>query len=70
MGQNPEKGEVLQTVIWQGNWFAAEISNKAGYALIGCTVAPGFDFKDFELAVEKELIERSPEKELIIKRLT
>ena len=30
------------------NWFAMKSSGD--YSLIGCTVAPGFDYKDFELA--------------------
>ena len=30
------------------NWFAMKSSG--AYSLIGCTVAPGFDYKDFELA--------------------
>ena len=30
------------------NWFAMKSNGQ--YSLIGCTVAPGFDYKDFELA--------------------
>ncbi|MFN5517925.1 MAG: cupin domain-containing protein [Bacteroidota bacterium] len=41
-----------QYMVKAGNWFASEIKNQSGFALVGCTVSPGFDFKDFELAQE------------------
>jgi predicted cupin superfamily sugar epimerase len=41
-----------------------------GYTLVGCTVAPGFDFADFELADRKELIAAYPAHAAIIESLT
>ena len=41
---------VFQTVVPAGLWFAAECVDPAGFALTGCTVAPGFEFSEFELA--------------------
>ena len=55
-----------QYVIEKGTWFAAEVADKNSYSLIGCTVAPGFEFDDFELGSSKHLTEKFPgHKELI-----
>jgi len=68
LGRNIENGESLQTVIKYNSWFAAELSDKTSFALIGCTVAPGFDFNDFELGKRDELIKTFPQfRELIYK---
>ncbi|AFZ47688.1 protein of unknown function DUF985 [Cyanobacterium stanieri PCC 7202] len=65
-GENP----TFQLVINQGDWFASEVSQPNSYSLIGCTVSPGFDFSDFELASADELINQYPNYEEIITRLT
>jgi predicted cupin superfamily sugar epimerase len=41
-----------------------------GFALVGCTVAPGFDFADFELGVRADLLRRYPQHRSVIERLT
>ena len=61
LGRSIEKGESLQTVIKYNSWFAAELSNKTSFALIGCTVTPGFDFNYFELGNRDELIKTFPQ---------
>lgn len=43
-----------------GLWFAAKPAPETQFALCGCTVSPGFDFKDFELANAQELIAEYP----------
>lgn len=40
------------------------------YALMGCTVAPGFEFEDFELAKREELVREFPSHRKLIERLT
>jgi predicted cupin superfamily sugar epimerase len=70
LGANAEAGETFQTVIKAGNWFASRVSNSEGYALVGCTVSPGFDFEDFEMAERKSLIEKFDQHEDLIKQLT
>jgi len=40
----------FQYVVKANNWFAAELLDKSSFCLIGCTVAPGFQFDDFCLA--------------------
>ncbi len=58
-----------QVVIAAGSWFAAELVDNDSYALVGCTVAPGFDFRDFELADADALILQYPEHAALIRRL-
>ena len=53
LGRSIEKGEVYQAVVPAGAWFASEPGPGTDYALVGCTVAPGFDFRDFEMADKK-----------------
>jgi len=59
-----------QYVIKKGTWFAAEVEDKNSYSLIGCTVAPGFEYEDFELASRSQLIEIFPQSEELIIRFT
>ena len=61
------QGESLQVMVPANCWFGARVEEKETYALCGCTVAPGFDFKDFEMAGREELLRQYPgwEKEII-----
>jgi uncharacterized protein len=70
LGRDVVNGEILQYCIRHGDWFAAEIKYDGLYALVGCTVAPGFDFTDFELAVPKDLLQLFPLHSELISRLT
>ncbi len=70
LGKKVEEGEVFQTVIKKNNWFAAEVINKRSFSLIGCTVSPGFDFSDFELADREYLLESFPKHKSIISKFT
>lgn len=74
LGSDPEAGEVLQTAVEAGCWFASQISpqmtDERSFALVGGTVAPGFDFDDFELAERDKLVERYPRHRDVITKLT
>ena len=70
LGSDPDAGESPQAVVPAGCWFGATVDDEASYALVGCTVSPGFDFDDFELGVRTDLIERYPQHRSIIERLT
>lgn len=59
-----------QIIVPAGTWFAVELMNKEGFALAGCVVSPGFDFRDFEMPCREELIEIFPQYCDIIRRLT
>ena len=60
----------FQVIVQSGLWFAAELVDKECYALVGCTVFPGFEFEDFILADRDKLIEKYPQHTKIIKGLT
>jgi len=70
LGSDPEAGEVLQAVVKAGRWFASQIKDGRSFALVGCTVVPGFDFEDFELAERDRLVELYPPHRDVITKLT
>lgn len=70
IGNDLDKGEIPQFTVNAGDWFAAEVINKNHYSLTGCTVSPGFDFRDFELPKRDKLISLFPEHSEIITKLT
>lgn len=69
IGSNLEQGEFLQVHIPQNTWFAAEVI-EGDYILVGCTVAPGFEFEDFLLADREELSAAYPASKTLIERFT
>ncbi|TBN04882.1 cupin domain-containing protein [Hyunsoonleella flava] len=70
IGNDIENREMLQFVVPAKYWFAGEVSGEDSYALVGCTVAPGFDFRDFEMPSRENLISLFPQHSKIITRLT
>jgi predicted cupin superfamily sugar epimerase len=70
LGRDPEAGEVLQAVVKAGCWFASRVQDGKGFALVGCTVAPGFDFEDFEMAKREESVRAYPQHREVIEKLT
>ncbi len=67
IGHDFDQGEVPQYVVPGGHWFSAEVAEPDSYSLVGCTVAPGFDFQDFELANADQLAALCPEQTQLIK---
>jgi hypothetical protein len=70
LGSNAAAGEHFQAVVSAGCWFGSALHGSDTFALVGCTVAPGFDFADFEMAKRDELVARYPQHREIIERLT
>lgn len=70
LGSDPRRGEVFQAVVPHGAWFGAALDPDSAYALVGCTVAPGFDFADFELGRRAALLGQFPQHRELIERLT
>lgn len=70
LGSNPEAKQLFQAVVNAGCWFASEVQDHKSWALVGCTVAPGFEFEDFELARREELVRQFPQHRKLIERLT
>jgi hypothetical protein len=70
LGCDPEAGQVLQAVVPAGCWFASHVADWKSFAVVGCTVAPGFDFEDFEVGKREELLSLYPQHRELIERLT
>lgn len=68
VGPDPDKGHVFSFEVPKGVIFGSSVTS--GFAIVSCMVSPGFDFKEFELFSYKELVEKYPEHEEIIKKLT
>ena len=60
----------FQAVVPAGAWFGARVAVGGSCALVGCTVAPGFDFADFEMARRGDLLSQFPAHRDIILALT
>jgi len=70
MGNACDGDVYFQVVVRAGCWFGASLEKPGTFALVGCTVSPGFDFRDFELAERGALLRLFPEQEKLIARLT
>jgi uncharacterized protein len=70
LGRRANAGEQFQAVIPAGTWLGARMAGRRGYALIGCTVAPGFEFQDFEVGQRQDLLEQFPQHRKLIMALT
>ncbi|ACT95141.1 cupin domain-containing protein [Dyadobacter fermentans] len=70
LGNDPDNGETFQAVVPAGAWFGSRPAAGSSYALVGCTVAPGFDFADFEMAACDALTQQYPQHAALIAGLT
>ena len=70
LGRATDTGQVFQATVHSGQWFASRCSVKDGFSLVGCTVSPGFDFQDFEMADRAELTQQYPQHKEVIEGLT
>lgn len=70
LGRNVAAGEVLQAVVPAGHIFGSRPRDPGTFSLVGCTVAPGFDFADFEIPPRAELVAQFPQHAAIISELT
>jgi uncharacterized protein len=70
LGPDFARGERFQAVVPAGAWYGAKVDDPHAYALVGGTVAPGFEFADFELADRAALLARFPQHRETVVRLT
>ena len=70
LGRNGRAGDVVQAAVPAGYWFGARPVEGAAFSFVGCTVAPGFDFDDFELAKRSDLLKKFPDLQTIILNFT
>ncbi|MFN5910739.1 MAG: cupin domain-containing protein [Bacteroidota bacterium] len=70
LGNELDKGERPYLLVPSGKLFGSTLRSQEGYALVSCAVAPGFDFKDFELPSRGDLLHQYPDHSVIIEKLT
>jgi predicted cupin superfamily sugar epimerase len=70
LGQDILNGHRIQATVPQGTWQGCMLSESGKFALMGTTIAPGFDFADFEAGEQEELLGQYPEQKDLIIRLT
>ena len=60
IGKDLAAGERPQHVVRRGVWQGSRLLEREGWALLGCTVSPGFEFVDYAAMGRAELVERWP----------
>jgi uncharacterized protein len=70
LGNNFTNGEQPFLLVKADTIFGSSVEEAGGYALVSCAVAPGFDFRDFELFSTDQLLGDYPDHKEIIQRLT
>jgi predicted cupin superfamily sugar epimerase len=70
LGRNVGQGERPQITVPGGHLFGMKVADGGAYTLLGCTVAPGFEFADFEMPGRQDLIRKFPEHRELIEGLT
>ena len=66
LGSDHENGQSFQYVVSANCWFASRPAPGSEYCFVGCTVSPGFEFEDLELADVSELSAIYPQHRSII----
>jgi len=69
LGSDITKGQLFQYVVPANCWFASRPASDSTFCFVGCTVSPGFDFKDFELGDVNTLSTSYPKHEKLIREL-
>ena len=68
LGLDLENGEVPQVLVPKNTIFGSSVKDRETFSLVGCMVSPGFEYQDFELFTQEELLLKYPEhKEIIVK---
>jgi predicted cupin superfamily sugar epimerase len=70
IGKDLEAGERPQCVVRTGVWQGSRLLEAEGWALLGCTVSPGFEFMDYEDASAEDLVAKWPGEAEMIRGLT
>jgi predicted cupin superfamily sugar epimerase len=70
LGQNLQAGQQVQLVVPAGVWQGARLAGDGEFALLGCTVTPGFDYADYRGGSYAELAAKWPTEAARIRRLT
>lgn len=68
IGNQLQLQQTLQYTVNRNTWFAAKVNEPHSFSLLGCTVAPGFDFHDFQLANKNLLLQQFPQHNAVIEK--
>lgn len=69
VGLDIENGETPQVLVPKNSIFGSSVMENGSFSLVGCMVAPGFEYEDFELFTQSELLDKYPQHEQIIRKL-
>ncbi|WP_077620475.1 cupin domain-containing protein [Bacillus sinesaloumensis] len=69
LGLQLDQGEVPQILVPKHSIFGSSVKDKNTFSLVGCMVSPGFEFEDFELFTQEELLQEYPQHEEVIRKL-
>jgi len=61
IGNDLVRGQRPQVAVERGVWQGSRLAPGGAWALLGCTVAPGFEYEDYDSAGRDELTARWPE---------
>lgn len=70
LGQDFEAGQQVQLHVPKNVWQGSRLVPGGSFALLGCTVSPGFDYADYESGKREALQEQYPSAEVMIRALT
>ena len=70
LGNDLLAGQRPQVVVDQDTWQGSHLVTGGAWALLGCTVSPGFEYEDYESGDRKTLLASWPEHAALITRLT
>ena len=70
LGPDVSRGQQPQVLVPRGVWQGSVLEPGGAYALLGCTVAPGFDYEDYESGRRDELLAAYPQFADLIRRLS
>ena len=70
LGSGVQNGQHVQVVVPRGVWQGSCLEPGGKFALLGCTVAPGFEYADYESGIRQALVAQYPDFAEMIRRLT
>ena len=69
LGLNIVDGEAPQIVVPKNTIFGSSVDDDNSFSLVGCMVSPGFDYTDFELFTQQQLITQYPQHKEVIEKM-
>ena len=69
LGINLDEGEIPQVLVPKNSIFGSSVRDEDTFSLVGCMVSPGFEFQDFELFTQEELLAKYPQHKDVIMKL-